>query len=758
MSWQEEICFRGEQFDRSRWRQHTHLHGSACLCSYVIEHPQCYISTSRFDSTTYNSSYTNTRSPLQYTHSMATSFSSSSGSMPGPEESVPSTANNAPLVVGIYGIPGSGKTFLLHQLEQELGREHFEFYEGSRMIATLVPGGLDRFRQMTEQDKLIWRQCAIDTIRQECLGSGKVGVVTGHFMFWPEEEDTGQPVYTPLDLDTYTHILYLDVAAELIAQRRQSDTERTRPSASVNHLRKWQDAEKTQLRRLCRNHGILFCLLSVQQTLVEKVSIFLRDFRYHTEMYNLSCAEKKLDEVLGADQKLQTMLVLDADRTLAPEDTGELFWATSLPGKHDTNLLKSLFSGPLGYSYTAFRQAVLLYEETAADEDEFNALCAVVASTVQVHPEFLSLLRLVAEQDHVGAVVVTCGLRAVWEKVLEAEGLSKKVKVIGGGRIADGLVVTAAVKASVVSRLRDIHHLYVVAFGDSPLDLPMLSAADQAIVVVGEETTRSKTMDAALQRAMDRDGLRPTQALLPSHASPRLDVADLPIIQIHDPKFTNSILSRRHGPPTSPLVLHATGRNVAKLLMTPMRDANVNGPNLREAHRRVGWFLAAEFLTELVGLEEYVIPHVQGHQTNGFRLRGEQLTSIVALMRGGEPMAFGVSDALPEAMFIHAKGPKDVLVQHLDGRHTVILVDSVVNSGKTVVQFVRHIRAICSRIRIVVIAGVVQAQSVTDADFAHTLAHDSSLHLIALRLSDNKFTGKGTTDTGNRLFNPTCLC
>jgi hypothetical protein len=36
------------------------------------------------------------------------------------------------------------------------------------------------------------------------------------------------------------------------------------------------------------------------------------------------------------------------------------------------------------------------------------------------------------------------------------------VKVIGGGRIADGFVVTAVVKAAMVARLRDIHHMYHV--------------------------------------------------------------------------------------------------------------------------------------------------------------------------------------------------------------------------------------------------------------------------------------------------------
>jgi phosphoserine phosphatase len=50
-----------------------------------------------------------------------------------------------------------------------------------------------------------------------------------------------------------------------------------------------------------------------------------------------------------------------------------------------------------------------------------------------------------------------------------------------------GFVITASVKASIVARFKDMYHMYVWAFRDSVLDLPMLSKADKAIVVVGEE-------------------------------------------------------------------------------------------------------------------------------------------------------------------------------------------------------------------------------------------------------------------------------
>ena len=122
---------------------------------------------------------------------MASIFENASSNMPGStadhqlnESTVlarQSASNKKAIVVGLYGIPGSGKTFLLEQLKTELGQEHFTFYEGSKMIASLIPGGLKAFQKLEEQEKLHWRQLAIDTIGKECTDSGRVGVVAGAF-------------------------------------------------------------------------------------------------------------------------------------------------------------------------------------------------------------------------------------------------------------------------------------------------------------------------------------------------------------------------------------------------------------------------------------------------------------------------------------------------------------------------------------------------------------------------------------------------
>lgn len=665
-------------------------------------------------------------------------------------------ANGKPVVVGLYGLPGAGKTYTLKELERHLGTEDVALYEGSEQIAKLVPGGLEAFKKMDDAEKVHWRELAIEKIGKASAASGKPAVVTGHFMFWSDGEEGGSMVCTPKDLEVYTHILYLDVPVQRILDRRGDDQKRARTAISKGRLAEWQELEQRELRRLCRQHAILFSLLSPQRASPCQILELLHDFGVHCEESNLAEAKRQVDGALQDEEK--TLLVIDADKTLAAEDTGALFWSiisssTGNPEKAKT--LKDLYGSELGYSYTAFRQATLLCED-AVGEEEYDKICDEVAAAVTIHPEFISLLTLVNKQSHVGAIVVTCGLGRIWEKILQRAKATAEVKVIGGGRISDRLVVTAAVKADLVEHLQTTHHMRVWAFGDSPLDLPMLAQADQAIIVVGEEETRSKSMDAALASALGR-GLRGAhQLLLPGTANPR---PDLPLIKLDDPDFLDPLFAG-HATIHNGLEITCaadTNESAAKLLATPMRDAANAGPALRAAHRQVGWYLAIEHVTGMIGLEHRPIQHVLGRAETGSRLRHEGTTTIVALMRGGEPMAAGVADAFPLAWFVHAKEAADVTLQHVQGQATVILVDSVVNTGKSVVDAVRHVRALHATVRIVVVAGVVQRECVSRDVLREALKDVGAVQLVTLRYSDTKFTGSRATDTGNRLFNTTHL-
>ncbi|KAK7023302.1 uracil phosphoribosyltransferase [Favolaschia claudopus] len=660
-----------------------------------------------------------------------------------------------PTVIGVYGVSGCGKSHLLNHLENSdhFGEDDVTFIEGSAILSSLVPGGLPAFKLLPDPAKHEWREKAITHIQDECAKSGKTGVVAGHFMFWETEtDDESAPsgVWTQGDASVFTHIIYLDVPPPLVVERRAQDAQRRRPALSEAHIQRWQVRECEELRRVCLQNKIIFTTAAPQADAIES---FIRVIQHSSEASNISRVQGRLDEVVAEfacdGMRRDAMLVFDGDKTLIAGDTGKLFWELAFPGDDDP--LTEVFSSPLGYTYTAFLQAAFLY--SALDPATFDQYCEEVVSLVSIRPEMLLLLREAAER-RVPALVVTCGVCVIWEKILLKAGLAETVKVIAGGRVQDELVVTAQTKCQLVKRLQTVHRCCVVAFGDSTLDLPMLKAAGRAVVVVGEETTRSRSMEAALMDAVVNEGLKAEQWVFPDGALPRLahHLEMLPVFR------SSSFLDSTIRLASRQRVLHTTHEYAAKLLMTSMRNAQVCGLALQQAHADAGWHLATTLLPKLVDLEEAALPHVQGGQTTGYRIRGEEKTVVVALMRGGEPMARGVWRAVPGAMFVHAKKPEELTPDHLADRETVLLVDSVVNSGKSVKEFVQRIRSNNPSIRIVVVTGVVQSGALESGGvLGEILVEDENVGVVALRVSENKYTGKGGSDTGNRLFNSTHL-
>jgi uracil phosphoribosyltransferase/adenylate kinase/phosphoserine phosphatase len=691
-----------------------------------------------------------------------------------------------PTVIGIYGLPGSGKSKLSTVLEQTLNHDadRFEFFEGSEMIKEFLPEGVDlnSFKSLSADQKLRIRESAINEVVKACRVLQKPGVVTGHFIFWDGEGEVSKPVMNDADKQAFTHILYLDVKAEEVFRRREEDNRtdsRTRTVMGVEKLEKWQEREMSGLRGLCRDNEILFTTVHDHYQATELIKNFVR---FNSKNNEESVAEeleksvkaqafghnsREIEESDGGESalitlmknmmetsKIKTMLVIDADKTLAPEGASKLFWEELRRLKRDITEepLTWNFSGPRKYSYTSFRQAGLLYDRV--DDADFAQVRSEVVSIIKIRPEFKQLLSMIADSESVGVVVATCGIGSIWKQVLQRDVPNSNITVIGRNEFIDWYVATPETKANLVTRLRDDHGLYVCAIGDSHVDIDMLTRADWSFVVVGPETGRSASVEPELLKAFKENGLRARQILFPPHSAPRLTDKELPKADFNAESFLKE-LEKPHGLH----FVHATDSPAAKLLATDSRNVDIHGLDLQRAHRKIGWYLATQYVSEMVGVEAYDMTSVQNKTTDGHRLRDESKTCIVPLMRGGEPMARGVWEALPYAMFLHAKEATDVQAKHLEGKWAVILVDAVINSGESIVKFVRHIRENLSRqIRIVVVAGVVQKGAVAESGMLQKdLAGMGDVSLVALRVSSNSYPGKGGTDTGHRLFNSTHL-
>lgn len=200
-------------------------------------------------------------------------------------------------------------------------------------------------------------------------------------------------------------------------------------------------------------------------------------------------------------------------------------------------------------------------------------------------------------------------------------------------------------------------------------------------------------------------------------------------------------------------MMHYSDRHMVRLLATETRRTDTTPYDLSESHRALGRFLAGE-LAEHHQLQPLEINHPQGKRS-GWCLAMEERTVLMPFMRAGLYVAEGVRELFRRAPLLHVtplRGtglPEEqlgALAQLLPV--TCVLIDAVVNTGASLEPVLAQLQE--RRLRVQVLSLV----SPTPTAKRLAAAWPEVTFLFA-RLSDNQYTGKGTTDTGNRLFGTT---
>ncbi len=169
----------------------------------------------------------------------------------------------------------------------------------------------------------------------------------------------------------------------------------------------------------------------------------------------------------------RSVLLLDADRTLSPVDTGRV--VGGILGQNDA--VRAVFETQ-GYTCTAFERVAELWSRIPADR--YLEAVEQAASTVTLHTIWPQLFSQLPTSTSI--VVATAGIPQVWRRVLERHGLAN-VRVWGGCHAAlDDYVLSPLGKAALV-RAYQARGSRVVAAGDSEVDLPMLRAADLSLFI-----------------------------------------------------------------------------------------------------------------------------------------------------------------------------------------------------------------------------------------------------------------------------------
>lgn len=196
---------------------------------------------------------------------------------------------------------------------------------------------------------------------------------------------------------------------------------------------------------------------------------------------------------------------------------------------------------------------------------------------------------------------------------------------------------------------------------------------------------------------------------------------------------------------------HFTDVTACKLLADRTRRSDMDVNDYSESYTDLGRFLAMQVVNEFE-LEEYDMQHCEGVR-KGVRIRNEHKIGILCLMRAGLYLSQGCRFFLRKSP-MHLISPvrdvglskaeiEEIKSSELD---SIVIVDSVVNTGKTIRPIFAQAEELGIK-KVIVMAGVApfpQANSIA-LDFPNVKFYFG-------RLSHNSYVGSGTTDTGNRLF------
>ena len=184
-----------------------------------------------------------------------------------------------------------------------------------------------------------------------------------------------------------------------------------------------------------------------------------------------------------------------------------------------------------------------------------------------------------------------------------------------------------------------------------------------------------------------------------------------------------------------------------RIMNTQSRRADLSPKELSEIHKKIGEMLSYK-IVESFDLESVDIQHVQGIRT-GESLSKDEKVLILVMMRSGLYLADGLKNIFnPNYYMEFVYGDFEHILEKYDGSYSLIVADSVINTGKTMKNILeaslKHNFKRKIGVALVMHNGALEIFSDIE---------DLEIHVA--RISTNFYVGKGKTDTGNRLFGRT---
>jgi phosphoserine phosphatase len=385
--------------------------------------------------------------------------------------------------IALYGISRSGKNYLIERLLEKINGK-----AAKTLFHANGSGILDRLsqnkfgiplRDTNENQKKQLRLMFYDEFA--VLGNDyQHKIIDAHYCFY--KNDTFMTSFTHKDRDSNDIFFYLDTPAAVIIEQANRDTKKKDVAfMSEEKINAWKEFEIQSLRNMCLNHDKEFIVLdnNIEDCIdyFETLLLGTRDILLDSK----KIAEHIITKYQSLIDEYKNIIFIDCDRTISDNDTTYDF-CNSID--IDKQKLKNIFLNERYTLYQFFRAAKLYAEKDISMYES--------ASTYAMGKAVLNM-PLIEDIKHNGvnylSIGITSGILRTWEKIKEKHGFP--CIIAGGSNIkTDKIIVSRAVKYHLVKLLKK-KRKYVIAIGDSMVDIDMLTGADKGFIVAQNKINKT---------------------------------------------------------------------------------------------------------------------------------------------------------------------------------------------------------------------------------------------------------------------------
>ena len=336
--------------------------------------------------------------------------------------------------IGLYGMPCSGKTYILDQLD------FIDVFVGSKLLREYDPDFDNRNEAGKMQDR---KNVANIMIAKDHF------IMDGHYAFgdkvaFTEEEGTMYDVY-----------LYLFISPEIIRSRMEHSPKNKK--YLKYDIEKWQKCEIEKLRQYCHEHDKDFYVIdNPPGNRFKSVELIISFIREITKGFSSFEFAKKCATDILTNTTAETIVLSDGDKTLTYEDSSfKIFGYTT-----------NLFDGNFYTGFQSWKQWI-----------EFSNFKLSNNSDLPIH------LRKELIEEEYPLFILTSGHNLVWTQLV------KKFNA----KFYYGNMMSAEAKYFITKILQNSGRK-VIAYGDSMNDYYMLKQADIGYLIRKKDGSISRSL------------------------------------------------------------------------------------------------------------------------------------------------------------------------------------------------------------------------------------------------------------------------